>query len=104
MTTLTDVLHTIAADVLHNEDNIRYDFNMSITRDVPATEEEFNTTYGAGKTYSFLLENEDHGRSLAIALYRYVTGKEIDLPEGKKHTDNMNPLYLFVHLRPIKKS
>jgi len=101
MTTLTDVLHTIATDVLHNNDNIRYDFNMSLTHDVPATEKEFNGTYGEGKTYSFILENEDHGRQLAIALYRYVTGKEIDLPEAKKNTDGMNPLYLFVHLRPV---
>lgn len=104
MTTLTDVLHTIAADVLHNEDNTRYDFNMSLTHDVPATEKEFNETYGQGKAYSFLLENEEHGRQLAIALYRYVTGKEMDLPEAKKHSDIPTPLFLFVHLRPIIKS
>jgi len=101
MTTLTDVLHTIATDVLHNNDNIRYDFNMSLTHDVPAAEKEFNDTYGAGKTYSFILDNEEHGRTLAIALYRYVTGKEMDLPEAKKSADSMIPLYLFVHLRPI---
>jgi len=101
MTTLTDILSTIAADVLHNDDKIRYDFNMSLTHDVGATETEFNTTYGAGKTYSFILDNEEHGRTLAIALYRYITGKEMDLPEAKKNNDSMNPLYLFIHLRPI---
>jgi hypothetical protein len=99
MVTLIDVLHKMCPDTFRGNDR-HYDFNVCITGDVEASESEFMARYGAGNTYYFRLENYLHGRKLAAALYRRLTGSIYNLPEELlyKYRYDRN-MYFFVHVK-----
>ena len=103
MVTLIDVLYKMGIDGSRTETKAGCDFNVCITNDVEESEAEFMARYGTGNTYYFRLENYHHGRKLAAALYKRLTGHIYDLPENlmPKFTLSKN-LYFFVHVKSAR--
>ncbi len=103
MVTFTEVLHTIAEDVLNDKSGIRYDFNMCITNNVKDSQEDFVKKYGSGKSYHFPIESYEHGQQLAIAIYRVLSGKQADIPANTAASEQAEKaLFLLIHLSPLK--
>ena len=103
MITFTEVLHKIATDILSDESGVRYDFNMCITDDLKHTENDFIKRYGEGKSYSFPINDYEHGKQLALAIYQSLSGKPADIPPQPADTSGTaHALYLYIYLSPIK--
>lgn len=79
-----------------------FDLHAAITDDVATTEKNFISKYGKGHSYSFALQDYEHGKRLASQMFWVLLGTAPDM-EGASglRFEKADQLFLFVHLRDI---
>lgn len=103
MVTFTEVLNSLASDILNDNSGVKYDFNMCIANDLEYTKADFTKRHGAGRSYHFQVDSYEEGKQLALTIYQNFSGNVTEpLPAVPNYTGEEKKLYLYIHLSPVQ--
>ena len=114
MATVDDVLYHIAQELRDYSGADRYaaidefftgcsfQFDVSMTTDVEASELHYLEKYGQGHTFYFRVFHFEHSRILIDQLSKWLTGEASALNQNMAlHFPPDAKVYLFVHVRDV---